>query len=237
MAALASFVPVCALAVLIWRDADANRLRVCALALATLAATTVYCTAQIYASLKTIHAWHNVYAAPVYFFCGLLCGAAWLLALHGLFADQGGAVRTVLGVLVVVLACICLVVKRAYWRFLDTTRHAATIESATGLGRFGSVRSAESPHTEENYLTREMGFVVARKHAQRLRAIAANLLGPLPAFLALLYLLLAIKTLPFAPLCAILAALSATAGCFIERWLFFAEAKHVVTLYYGAKQS
>jgi DMSO reductase anchor subunit len=31
-----------------------------------------------------------------------------------------------------------------------------------------------------------------------------------------------------------LAALSATAGVLVERWLFFAEAKHSVTLYYGA---
>ena len=29
-----------------------------------------------------------------------------------------------------------------------------------------------------------------------------------------------------------LAALSALAGAFVERWLFFAEAKHLVTLYY-----
>ena len=30
------------------------------------------------------------------------------------------------------------------------------------------------------------------------------------------------------------AALGAFAGAFVERWLFFAEAKHTVTLYYGA---
>jgi DMSO reductase anchor subunit len=28
------------------------------------------------------------------------------------------------------------------------------------------------------------------------------------------------------------AALSALAGTFIERWLFFAQARHLVTLYY-----
>jgi DMSO reductase anchor subunit len=28
------------------------------------------------------------------------------------------------------------------------------------------------------------------------------------------------------------AALCALAGAFVERWLFFAEAKHLVTLYY-----
>ena len=30
----------------------------------------------------------------------------------------------------------------------------------------------EAPHTEENYLLKEMGFRVARKHRKRLRRIA-----------------------------------------------------------------
>ncbi len=37
-----------------------------------------------------------------------------------------------------------------------------------------------------------------------------------------------------AAFCALLAAALASAGVVIERWLFFAEAKHTVTLYYGA---
>ena len=36
-------------------------------------------------------------------------------------------------------------------------------------------------------------------------------------------------------LCALAAALSASGGILVERWLFFAEAKHSVTLYYGAR--
>jgi DMSO reductase anchor subunit len=35
---------------------------------------------------------------------------------------------------------------------------------------------------------------------------------------------------------ALAAALSASLGVLIERWLFFAEAKHTVTLYYGARR-
>ena len=38
---------------------------------------------------------------------------------------------------------------------------------------------------------------------------------------------------PVAGTAAVLAALSAILGVLIERWLFFAEAKHTVTLYYG----
>lgn len=243
VSALASFVPACALAVLIWRDADATVVRACALALAALAATTVYCTAQIYASLKTIHAWNNRQVVAGYLLLGLLAGAAWLLCAHALFAplfDPGDVtpnrVQSVLAVLLLLLALTGVVWKNLYWRFLDRSRHPATIESATGLGRFGAVRSVETPHTEENYLLREMGFVIARKHAARLHLIAGLLIGLVPAPMALLLLWPPIATSAWlASACAAAVAASVTAGCFVERWLFFAEAKHVVTLYYGAK--
>jgi len=35
----------------------------------------------------------------------------------------------------------------------------------------------------------------------------------------------------------LLAALSAYLGVFVERWLFFAEARHVVNLYHGAQRT
>jgi len=41
--------------------------------------------------------------------------------------------------------------------------------------------------------------------------------------------------LPMSAIGAVLAALIAVPGLVIERWLFFAEAKHAVTLYYGAE--
>jgi DMSO reductase anchor subunit len=42
---------------------------------------------------------------------------------------------------------------------------------------------------------------------------------------------------PTATLAALLALAAATAGLLVERWLFFAEAKHTVSLYYGALEA
>jgi len=95
------------------------------------------------------------------------------------------------------------------------------------------VGGVEAPHTEENYLTREMGFALARKHARRLRAIALVLIGVLPTLLALLACMTQTRMLE--ALCATIAVFSVTLGLFVERWLFFAEARHVVMLYYAAK--
>ena len=89
-----------------------------------------------------------------------------------------------------------------------------------------------APHTEENYLQKEMGFRIARKHAEKLRAIALVAGFGVPAILTLLAMLMPDIV---AIVLLVLAVLSNAVGTLTERWLFFAEAKHTVTLYYGAE--
>ena len=210
--------------------------RVAGGALAACAALTVFCTARIYTSLQTIAAWHNGYVLPGYLLFALLGGAAplWLLVLAA-GGDPPASLTRGLPVLVAVAALAVALLKYAYWRFVDRAPPAATPESATGLGRFGTVRGVEAPHTEENYLTREMGFVLARKHRAPLRTIAVMLFAVLPAAVALFAIA---SASPAAGLvAAIAAALLVMAGTFVERWLFFAEAKHVVMLYYAGARA
>jgi len=247
VAAIVSFVPLLLLAGLLWHYADRLALprlerhvvpilRMIAVLLASAAAVTVFCTARIYTSLKTIPAWHNAYVLPGYLLLGLLGGAClfWLLDAA---VGTGSApwLRRALPLLVGVLAIAGGLLKLAYWRHIETTPMASTPESATGLGRFGTVRSVEAPHTEENYLTREMGFVLARKHAARLRLIALCAFAVLPLLPAALAAMTA--TAAGAVALALLAVVGVIAGAFVERWLFFAEAKHVVMLYYGVART
>jgi DMSO reductase anchor subunit len=105
---------------------------------------------------------------------------------------------------------------------------------ATGLGRFGEVRQWEVPHTAGNFVMTEMGYRIARKHAHKLRqlAIAAAFVAPV-----LLTTLAHISPPASATPLTGLAVLVAAIGVLIERWLFFAEAKHTVTLYYGATEA
>jgi DMSO reductase anchor subunit len=97
-----------------------------------------------------------------------------------------------------------------------------------GCSNTGRVRGFEQPNTEENYLTHEMGFVLARKHARKLRSVVLVAAFLLPALLAALALALPATRMP----AAWLALVSGAAGLFVERWLFFAEAKHAVMAYY-----
>jgi sulfite dehydrogenase (quinone) subunit SoeC len=193
---------------------------------AALAIVTVYCTAMIYVSLRPIQRWANRWVLPNYLALALLTGALWLHLLVRLVA----APPPVVPGLAVAAILLAWPLKLGYWRFIDRTQSASTPESATGLTGLGQVRLFEAPHSQDNYLLREMGYRIARKHAARLRRIAAGLAFALP-----LALTLAALALPGAAAvaAALGAALGATAGVLIERWLFFAEARHTVTLYYG----
>ncbi|MFT6223571.1 MAG: DMSO reductase anchor subunit [Paracoccaceae bacterium] len=177
---------------------------------AVLALATVIATSMIYAQLKTVPRW-NQWTTPALFTALSLCG---------------GAILTQGPVLSALLLAICGALLLAHWGIGDTrfTKSGTNMNTATGL-HHGTVRAFESPHTGTNYLLKEMVFVVARKHALKLRAISFGLLVVLPV--------LALLTGGAVGLG--LAMALHLAGVFVSRWLFFAEAEHVVGLYYGMR--
>ncbi|KQY54903.1 DmsC/YnfH family molybdoenzyme membrane anchor subunit [Lysobacter sp. Root494] len=197
---------------------------IAALALVACALITVVCTAMIYASLKPVPAWRHAFVVPVYLLFSLLTGGLLCSALIGFDGYVGNGVAMA----GIAIATVVAVLKWRYWRDIDTTPLAQTRADAVGLpGRDVSV--FERPHTESNYLTREMGFVVARKHSRRLRIVALALFAVLPTLLMLpVWLFVHLDTGPWLTA----AAISALLGAVVERWLFFAEARHLVTLYY-----
>jgi DMSO reductase anchor subunit len=194
------------------------------------AAVTVVCTALIYQSLKPIQRWSNGWVLPNYLALAAMTGVLWLIAVLSVFNRVDGRVSIVA---LVAIPCAALL-KLGYWRFIDGTQSCSDAGTATGLGKLGRVHLFEAPHTSENYLMKEMGFRVARRHAAKLRWIALIAAFALPLLLTVMLLLLPAR---LAPSCAIPAALIATLGVLVERWLFFAEAKHTVTLYYGAERA
>jgi DMSO reductase anchor subunit len=201
------------------------------LAGAVLCLATVYCTAMIYASLKSIERWSNKFVPPVYVALGVATGCLLLTLLAHIFGHASSAIDAV----ALAALAVATFLKLAYWKMIRKSRSGSTAASATGLGKPGLVRLLDAPHTESNYLLQEMGYRVARKHADRLRVIAAMALFAVPL------VLLVAAALAHAPIVSTfllaVAVASAAAGVVLERWLFFAEAKHTVTLYYGAENA
>lgn len=198
-------------------------------ALAALcAALTVACTAYIYRSLKPVPRWCNGWVVPNYLALAAMTGALLLAMLADGFGEPLPAIHALAAAAIAVaLAC-----KLGYWRFIDRDRPASTPESATGLGHLGTVTLFEAPHTSDNYLMKEMGFRIARKHARKLRMIAVVLGFALP------FILTAAASFGgglVAAAASLVAAVSALLGTLTERWLFFAQAQHAVTLYYGRR--
>lgn len=198
---------------------------------AAMAAVTVYCTAMIYASLKPIRQWANPWVPRTYLALSLMTGALLLNALLGV-AGQASAWSSLLALASVALAWAA---KEGHWRHCATARPVSTAETATGLGHIGRVRLLDAPHSEDNYLLKEMGFRVGRRHAVRLRLITRLAAFALPAALSLGALVAGPGAL--SGTLALLAAAAAALGVIAERWLFFAEAKHTVTLFYGAGEA
>lgn len=178
---------------------------------AALGLLTVICTAMIYTQIRAVPRWHH-WLTPVMFVA---------------FALSGGALLAMQATLAFILLLVLAVVLAALFHLGDRQFAVAgqSMETATGLGHIGKVAVFEQPHTGGNYLLREMIFVVGRKHGQKLRVIALLCAAVLPALMAAvggIALMLA-------------AVLVHLVGAFAARWLFFAEAEHVVGLYYGRR--
>ncbi|MDF1727407.1 MAG: dimethyl sulfoxide reductase anchor subunit [Sulfitobacter sp.] len=179
---------------------------------AVLSLLTVFTTSMIYTQLRAVPRW-NMPLTPVNFLSLSLAGGA-LLA---------GQVRWALG-----LILLAGIIQLVTWLVGDRrlAQSGTDMASATRLGDIGSVRAFEPPHTGTNYLLREFVYVIGRKHSLKLRVIALGLMAVLPVVLLLL---------PFNHWLALVAVLAHVAGVLTARWLFFAEAEHVVGLYYGKR--
>ena len=189
------------------------------------AALTVVATGMIYASLKPIAQWNTGFTMPAYLIFAIMTGAVLLDAILKLL-DWPDRVVEYGALIVIGLGWIW---KRATWRHNDRLTSAATVNSATGLAS-GQVRSVEWPHTEESYVLKEMGYRIARKHAARLRLLAQLFAFGLPLVATAIA---AATGGGVAKIASVIAVLTQAPGILVERWLFFAEAKHTVTLYYG----
>jgi len=190
---------------------------------ALLGAATVYTTSMIYRSLTPIAAWANKYTTPGYLVFGLGSGVVLLNFIAAVDGQSNDAL--LIGGILSLFAMVKL--KIYYWHHLDEEAPASTIGTATGLGHLGDVAPLEAPHTEDNYLLKEMGYRVARRHSARLRNIF--MVVGLIAFAGLVLPMFITGVATLFSSAAVLLTLVAIA---IERWLFFAEAKHTVTLYY-----
>lgn len=195
---------------------------------AALAVVVFICTAMIYASLKTIRQWNTRLVPALFLLLALVVGCLLLMcagALSDLYLGR-------LAKLVVVLVITTAVLKFIYFRVIGAPA-GPTMNSALNFTQ-ASMRLLDVGHSGDTFHTREFGHQVdrARLYWARIACFALTFAVPVLA------LIIAWPTVPGGGLALVLlAALSAYLGVFIERWLFFAEARHVVNLYHGTQRT
>ncbi|MBT4238050.1 MAG: dimethyl sulfoxide reductase anchor subunit [Oceanospirillaceae bacterium] len=191
-----------------------------------LALVTLFTTSMIYASLKTIRQWNTPMVPALFMAYALISGGVLFLAVDAFF----GTLKPQLQAVVMGLVVIPLALKLVYF-FWQGKPQGATIQTATGFSQ-ASVRLLDAGHSAPTFLNREFGYQVAADQLLRLRVIMTLVTFIVP--LALVYCVFG--GLVGAELLG-LAWLIMMAGLLLERWLFFAEARHVVRLYQGEQRT
>ena len=209
--------PALALYALALYNGWAGLATVMAIVVIVLALIVLVCTAMIYACLKTIPRWNNWQTIALYPLFGLMAGALLLMAM---LPDVAALV-----VRWAALLCLALAAVVKYLHQSQFDRDAGISLSDALRQSWGRPRLLDVDHTHESFLPREFGFELAPASAVTLRWLMWILAFVVPILVALLV-----------PGWAWLAIAACIAGLLIERWLFFAQAKHVVRLYHGSQQ-
>jgi len=185
---------------------------------AALAMVTLFCTSMIYASLKTIRQWNSSLTPVNYIALGLMSGSLLLATVQ---AVVSGDLSNNLQQLALSLLVLGAVVKLIYLFWIGKPA-GSTINTATGFTQ-ASVRLLDQGHTSNGFLNNEFGYTVAANKLVRLRLLMLAMAFVVP------FLLLLVSSSAL----TVVAAVLAVTGLLVERWLFFAEARHVVRLFHG----
>lgn len=191
-----------------------------------VALMTVVCTGMIYASLKPIRQWHNPLVTPLYVLFSLMSGA---LAFSVVMFALSGSVPELTVRAFLVLTLLSLVIKVLYFNIIGKP-DGSTINTATGFSQ-AQVRLLDAGHNADTFLTKEFMFDAGALKILRLRYLMFTLVFLVPLLLAAVVSYSNIQAWIY------LAMMSVYAGLFVERWLFFAEARHVVRLYHGDQRT
>jgi sulfite dehydrogenase (quinone) subunit SoeC len=210
----------------VWFDAPVWLRELTGLLSAVLAWITVFSTGMIYACLKTIRQWNSPLVPANYLALGYASGSLLLL----LGAVVSGLETMPYIAMAALILSIAAVLKAIYYFWIRNPGLSSTINTATGLTR-AKVKLLDTGHTHGTFLTQEFGFQLARQKAGLLKVVVFGLGFALPGLM-----LVSVFNQQGGQAAAIVAVLAGITGAAVERWLFFAEARHVVNLYHGAQR-
>lgn len=211
-------------AIWFWQDATNPVALIGGIGALLLSLATVFSQGMIYACLRTIRQWNTPLIPTGFLFMGFALGATTLAAVRlYMGGEAGNLVALALGFLTA-----AAIIKAIYY-FWIAQPSGPTINTATGFTR-AKVRLLDQGHSGGTFLTEEFGHIVAPQTAtiMKILVFAFGFLAPAWLLVGSLY--------DDSAMLGIVAAISAFIGIYVERWLFWTEAQHVVNLYHGRQQ-
>jgi sulfite dehydrogenase (quinone) subunit SoeC len=205
----------------VWRDAPVATRIITGTLVIVCALAVLYCTGMIYACLKTIPQWRSWTTPAGYVLYGLLSGLLGFCAIAAR-GDTQMSPWLRLALVLLLLGFILWTIKQSRVPATDKLQ----LGDALGI-KEGRVRLLDSGHTHGTFLTNEFGFRVARERAAVLTSWSLVLAFIVPLVIVVIESSLSAKGMLG------LAALLCFIGLLIERWMFFANARHVVMRYHG----
>jgi len=190
---------------------------------------TTICTAKIYSSIKAIPAWNNPLVPIIYILNSLVLGSLFTFTLLYYFQIK----INMLSNMIISLSITTLFIKLLYWYSIRRPSNS-NIATATGLGSKEKTSFFEGPHTNKNFLSREMINKINFSKSILLRIAVCIFTYITPSYYLLQrpYFVMNDYIISYT---LIIISIIALIGMFIERYLFFIESKHTVSLYYGNK--
>ena len=189
---------------------------------------TIFCTGQMYASLKTIPSWNNPLVTPLYVLNGITIGSLFVYSLNFFYDHNLNLFEKFIYIIII----INFLSKVIYWISIKKKSNT-NIETAVGI-KSNDITFFEGPHTGKNFLTTEMINTISNQNSNFLRMVVCIL-----SFITPLYMINQYATLVTDPfilkISMFIMFILALIGMIIERYLFFIQSKHVVGLYYGKK--
>lgn len=187
----------------------------------------IYCTGMIYACLKTIPQWNTLWTPVNYISIGVFLGSLIFFFILDFFNYEVDHYKFYL----LLAIAFAFFMKLIYYFRIREPRH--NIGQATNAAiklKDTNVRLLDVGHTGSTFLTDEFGYKVASRKLLKIKlfAIISGFFIP--------FLLVYIHSFIYENLIFCLTAIFlAFIGMVAERWLFFAQAKHVVNLYHGSQ--
>jgi DMSO reductase anchor subunit len=193
------------------------------LAALVLAALLWLCTAMIYACLRFIEEWAHPLTLAGFVLTGLSSGLLVLAAAAGV-AGEGELARCVAPA-ALVATLLAGGARLLALRRNARIRHRSTLQSATGIAASRLVQTSMGM-SAGSFNTREFFHRASAAGMRRARTLLLVFGFALPAILAVVGLATA------SPWPWLAAAASQVPGLVVDRWFFFAQAKHPQNLYY-----